>query len=72
MVLNAGEIQQVGTPLELYERHANLFVARFIGSPTMNILDVPPGAGGLRLKNNMTLRGPSQASRPEHLDIAAR
>ncbi|MBD9527614.1 TOBE domain-containing protein [Paracoccus sp. PAR01] len=76
VVLNAGEIQQVGTPLELYERPANLFVARFIGSPTMNILDVTPGAGGLQLKNNMTLRGPSQAShvgiRPEHLDIAAR
>jgi multiple sugar transport system ATP-binding protein len=38
VVLNAGRIQQVGTPLELYRRPANLFVAGFIGSPRMNFL----------------------------------
>ena len=38
VVLNGGIIQQVGTPLDLYERPANRFVAQFIGSPTMNIL----------------------------------
>ncbi|MGG7516304.1 ABC transporter ATP-binding protein [Allorhizobium undicola] len=38
VVLSAGRIEQVGAPLELYERPANLFVARFIGSPAMNIL----------------------------------
>lgn len=36
-VLNAGVIQQLGTPQELYERPANLFVAGFIGSPAMNL-----------------------------------
>ena len=40
VVLSAGRIEQVGTPIELYERPANLFVARFIGSPAMNIADV--------------------------------
>ena len=35
---NAGVLQQVGTPLELYDRPANLFVAGFIGSPQMNLL----------------------------------
>lgn len=40
VVLSAGRIEQVGPPLELYERPANLFVARFIGSPAMNILPV--------------------------------
>jgi multiple sugar transport system ATP-binding protein len=35
-VLNAGAIQQLGTPQELYDRPANLFVAGFIGSPAMN------------------------------------
>jgi multiple sugar transport system ATP-binding protein len=35
-VLNEGKLQQVGAPLELYERPANLFVAAFIGSPPMN------------------------------------
>jgi len=38
VVLNAGRIEQVGTPLELYHRPANLFVAGFIGSPQMNFL----------------------------------
>ena len=40
VVLNAGVVQQVGTPLELYHRPANLFVAGFIGSPKMNFIDV--------------------------------
>jgi multiple sugar transport system ATP-binding protein len=38
VVLNAGRIEQVGTPLELYHRPANLFVAGFIGSPQMNFI----------------------------------
>ena len=38
VVLSAGDIEQVGSPLELYENPANLFVARFIGSPAMNLL----------------------------------
>ncbi|MDV2967999.1 sn-glycerol-3-phosphate ABC transporter ATP-binding protein UgpC [Nitratireductor aquimarinus] len=37
VVLSAGHIEQVGAPIELYEKPANLFVARFIGSPAMNI-----------------------------------
>ncbi len=38
VVLSAGKVEQVGPPLELYERPANLFVAKFIGSPAMNIV----------------------------------
>ena len=38
VVLNAGVIEQVGSPLELYDHPRNLFVAKFIGSPKMNIL----------------------------------
>ncbi|WP_414471503.1 ABC transporter ATP-binding protein [Microvirga sp. M2] len=38
VVLNAGRIEQVGTPLELYHRPANLFVAGFLGSPQMNFI----------------------------------
>ena len=37
VVMNAGEIQQIGTPLQLYETPANEFVAGFIGSPAMNM-----------------------------------
>jgi multiple sugar transport system ATP-binding protein len=38
-VLNAAEIQQVGTPAEIYARPANLFVAGFIGAPPMNLIE---------------------------------
>ncbi|MGC3998619.1 MAG: sn-glycerol-3-phosphate ABC transporter ATP-binding protein UgpC [Anaeromyxobacter sp.] len=38
VVLNAGRVEQVGTPLELYEHPQNLFVAGFLGSPKMNFL----------------------------------
>src|SRR5437867_3521060 len=60
VVLNAGNIEQYGSPLELYERPANLFVAGFIGSPKMNF--VPGEAAG----------EPGVATlgvRPEHLRI---
>ena len=39
VVINAGQIEQIGTPMELYNRPANLFVAGFIGSPRMNFID---------------------------------
>ena len=38
VVLNEGRIEQVGSPVELYARPRNLFVARFLGAPPMNIL----------------------------------
>src|SRR5262249_64970 len=38
-VLNAGILQQIGTPQEVYDHPSNLFVAGFIGSPSMNFLD---------------------------------
>jgi multiple sugar transport system ATP-binding protein len=45
VVLNAGRVEQVGAPLELYRRPESLFVARFIGSPRMNLLPRPALAG---------------------------
>jgi multiple sugar transport system ATP-binding protein len=38
VVMNAGVVEQLGTPLELYDHPANVFVASFIGSPSMNLL----------------------------------
>lgn len=77
VVLDSGDIQQVGTPLELYERPANRFVAQFIGSPTMNMLDVAPSEDGITLRNGAKLALPRAVPavaqlgiRPEHLDIA--
>ncbi|MFC1233424.1 ABC transporter ATP-binding protein [Vibrio sp. F74] len=46
VVLSAGRIEQVGTPLELYTNPANVFVAKFIGSPSMNIIKSDIIAGG--------------------------
>jgi multiple sugar transport system ATP-binding protein len=59
VVLNAGVIEQVGSPLELYRRPANLFVAGFIGSPRMNFVQGPDAAA----RGAHTL-----GIRPEHLE----
>ena len=50
-VMKDGVLQQFGTPAEIYNRPANLFVADFMGSPAMNLLDatVENGAGGLEV-----------------------
>ncbi|MDF2810019.1 MAG: transporter ATP-binding protein [Microvirga sp.] len=60
VVLNAGRIEQVGTPLELYHHPANLFVARFIGSPQMNLIQAEvtqtgPEGVQVRLPNGSTV-----------------
>jgi ABC-type sugar transport system ATPase subunit len=46
VVLNEGRIQQIGAPQEIYDRPANLFVARFIGTPPMNILEAEIASDG--------------------------
>ena len=61
VVLNAGHIEQYGTPMELYRKPANRFVAGFIGSPKMNFID-----GAEAKKFNADAIG----IRPEHLLIA--
>ena len=45
-VMDGGVIQQIGSPDEIYETPANLFVARFIGSPSMNVLDATLSVAG--------------------------
>jgi multiple sugar transport system ATP-binding protein len=52
VAMNGGVVQQVGTPLELYDDPANVFVAGFIGSPAMNFVDVAalPSAAGVSLQ----------------------
>ena len=87
VVLQAGRIEQVGSPLELYERPKNLFVAQFIGSPRMNtvpgrIATVMDGAARVELpgggKLNVPLNGLSLPPgsvlvgiRPEHVRVDA-
>ena len=47
VVMNAGRIEQIGAPLELYDRPLNLFVAEFIGSPAMNLIRGVARPGGV-------------------------
>ncbi len=61
VVLNAGAIEQVGSPLELYDTPCNLFVAKFIGSPMMNIIVGQHAA---------VFHAASVGVRPEHLTIS--
>lgn len=42
ILMREGKVEQVGTPFELYDRPASTFVARFIGTPPMNVLDLDP------------------------------
>jgi sn-glycerol 3-phosphate transport system ATP-binding protein len=46
VVMNHGVTEQIGTPLDIYERPATTFVAGFIGAPPMNLIGVVPDAGG--------------------------
>jgi alpha-glucoside transport system ATP-binding protein len=62
VVLSAGRIEQVGSPIELYERPANLFVAKFIGSPAMNI--VPARITGTGNQTALALPGGNSVSVP--------
>jgi len=59
VVLNAGRIEQIGKPMELYNSPANAFVAGFIGSPKMNFID------GARLGESVKTIG----VRPEHISV---
>lgn len=49
VVMSEGHVEQVGTPLELYDAPQNLFVAAFIGSPSMNLLDGVVTEAGLKI-----------------------
>ncbi|MDE3026956.1 MAG: ABC transporter ATP-binding protein [Paracoccaceae bacterium] len=61
VVLQAGRVEQVGSPLELYNSPANIFVAGFIGSPRMNFVT---GADAAKLNANTI------GIRPEHIDLS--
>jgi multiple sugar transport system ATP-binding protein len=74
VVLSAGRIEQVGTPLALYEHPANLFVAGFIGSPAMNFLpgtieSVDTGGAMVHLAGGQRLRAEVDATRARPGDV---
>jgi multiple sugar transport system ATP-binding protein len=81
VVMKGGVIQQIGTPAEVYERPANLFVAGFLGAPAINLVPARVGADGQTLEGALPLRlaaGRATAGqavvlgvRPEHLRLQA-
>jgi multiple sugar transport system ATP-binding protein len=85
VVMHDGVIEQIGTPLELYDHPDNLFVAQFIGSPAMNVVSgtLRRNAGGAFVEAAGGIRWPLAAAgngkdgeavvygiRPEHLSLA--
>lgn len=78
VIMRAGEIQQMGSPMDIYSAPANRFVATFIGSPSMNIYHVTPlASGAFNLANGATIATdrllPADAAhigiRPEHVEM---
>ena len=78
VVLNAGRIEQVGSPLELYRSPVNTFVAGFIASQRMNFLEVKASTNGLQLPGGRSVtlshsnlgEATTLGVRPEHLLLA--
>ena len=70
VVMKRGVIQQVGTPTEIYDRPANTFVAGFIGSPAMNLMDGTL-AGGVFTASNVRIEGLSGPDGPVTLGFRA-
>jgi len=77
LLLNAGHIEQNGAPVDLYETPANVFVARFIGTPPMNLLPLAAGRDGAVIAGTETsvampavCAGGSLGIRPEHMSLA--
>ncbi len=71
VVLRDGAIEQVGSPLELYDHPANQFVAQFIGTPQMNIVD---SAALPALRDAAGVAGPTDGFigvRPENVLVRA-
>jgi sn-glycerol 3-phosphate transport system ATP-binding protein len=77
LLLNGGRIEQNGTPVELYETPANVFVARFIGTPPMNLLKLEAREGGAVIAGTdgvavlpIEHATGSLGVRPEHIGLA--
>jgi len=75
VVMNEGRAEQIGTPMEVYEKPESIFVAGFIGSPAMNFLEGKVSGGTLSVNGADGLNAPADAPdgpatvgiRPEHL-----
>jgi sn-glycerol 3-phosphate transport system ATP-binding protein len=72
VVMNGGKVDQIGAPLEVYERPATTFVATFIGAPAMNLLSMTGAEPALLLGNGrVPAEGAIVGIRPEEFSLAA-
>jgi sn-glycerol 3-phosphate transport system ATP-binding protein len=73
VVMNSGRIEQVGKPVELYERPASLFVAGFIGSPPMNIFEVETlrNMPGVSIPGSLSQKADVVGVRPDAIRLQA-
>ena len=62
VVMNKGYIQQIGTPIEIYNHPANIFVATFIGSPAMNLYEVELDGDSIVFENGLKIKLPHEFS----------
>ncbi|WP_207461398.1 sn-glycerol-3-phosphate ABC transporter ATP-binding protein UgpC [Azospirillum sp. SYSU D00513] len=69
-IMKEGVVQQFAPPQEVYERPANMYVASFIGSPTMNFIRGTLSAEGDRLGVSVTAKGPSESGPSRFLPLA--
>jgi multiple sugar transport system ATP-binding protein len=65
VVMRAGRVEQVGRPLDLYDRPGNTFVATFIGSPSMNLFEGVVADGVFHIEGGVTLPLPAYVGRSE-------
>jgi len=65
VVMNDGVVQQVGTPDEVYDDPANLFVAQFVGEPAMNLVDGVADGGKVRLSAEVVVPVPVERAKGE-------
>jgi sn-glycerol 3-phosphate transport system ATP-binding protein len=83
IVMNAGRVEQIGAPMEVYDNPASIFVAGFIGSPAMNFLPGTVHGGSVELGEGVSIPLPASVRdraaegsgvtfgiRPEHLQFA--
>lgn len=68
VIMKDGEIQQVGTPMEVYKKPANKFVAGFIGSPEMNFMEYPDFSLGIRPEDIYIIGTQPSMKRPQKMD----
>lgn len=77
VIMNGGVVEQVGTPMDLYLRPASRFVAEFIGTPAMNMLEAQLDSEGRAILGNISIPVPAGTGgtvmlgiRPEHLELS--